>query len=102
MQLVKYCAILSLSFCLLGCGDATPSVTVEPPSATQQIKDAFDQVAASGEVDSGLVTAREQLEALKETDAAKAAELLKDLDELQAMKDATAIKKKASEMAAKL
>jgi len=85
---------------LIGCsGEKTTPVQQAAP--TDQVKSALQNVADTGTIDSGLVTVRDQLEAMKATDAAKADALLKDLDELEGL-SGDAAKKKATEMIGKL
>ncbi len=84
----------------LGCG-REETQTVAPPQS--QIKPTLESVAQTGTIDSGLITVREELEAMKTTDAAKAETLLKDLDELEKMSGNPAgAKAKAQEMLGKL
>lgn len=59
--------------------------------------DPFSGVANSGQIDSGIIAARNALEKWRTTDAAKAEELLKDLDALERL-TGQAAKKKALEM----
>ena len=56
----------------------------------------------SGVVDSGLMVVREELEKMQSTDAAKAQELLKDLDELESMSSPDQVRNKAKAMLGKL
>ncbi len=85
---------------MIGCG-GEQSTPVQEAAPTDQVKSALQNVAESGMIDSGIMTAREQLEGMKATDAAKAEGLLKDLDELEGL-SAGAAKKKATEMIGKL
>ena len=87
---------------LVGCGPKETTEQVEEPASQDQVKSALENVVETGEVDSGLMTAREQLEAMQATDAAKAEELLKDLDALESLRDPAQIKAKAKEMVDKL
>lgn len=85
----------------LGCGEPAPKpMQVQGP--VEQVKSALEYVGNTGTIDSGIVAIREQLEILKQTDAAKADALLKDLADLETTKDAGQIKSKAKAMAAKL
>jgi uncharacterized protein YmfQ (DUF2313 family) len=65
-------------------------------------KSALESIAASGELGSAVQELQMQLEAMKETDPAKAEELLSDYNELVGLSDAEAVKAKAKEMAEKL
>ena len=93
---------LLVALTLIGCGGPTETTKkVTPPSAQEQIKMALQNVVDSGEIDSGLMTVRDKLAEMKATDAAKAEELLKDLDELEKT-SGEAAKTKATEMLGKL
>lgn len=85
---------------ILGCGGGS-SIPVDDQEAPDQVKQALQTVVDTGEIDSGLVVVQEQLEVMKATDAAKAEELLKDLEELMGL-SGDAAKTKAGEMLGKL
>lgn len=85
---------------LIGC-KTEKSIPVQQAAPTDQVKSALQNVANTGEIDSGIMTVREQLEAMKATDATKAEALLKDLAELEKLSGDPA-KKKAEEMIGKL
>lgn len=85
---------------IVGCG-GTSSIPVKDQAAPDQVKMALQTVADTGEIDSGIMVVQEQLEVMKATDAAKADELLKDLEELQKL-SGDAAKTKATEMIGKL
>ena len=91
--------MLLLVVCLIGCGPSETTKKVEPPAAQDQIKMALQNVAETGEIDSGLMVVSDKLEEMKATDAAKAEELLKDLADLE-KSSGEAAKKKATEMVA--
>lgn len=93
------CLFVGVAF-LLGCNDGS-QIKVKPPGA-EQIKPALEDVAKNGQLHSGLMVVRDELEKMKATDAAKAGALLKDLDELQSLKDTEKAKAKAKEMLGKL
>lgn len=97
-------AVLVLAFAqITGCSSATPSKSVQPPSAQEEIRGALQHVAQTGEVDSSLMVVREKLEELKKTDAAKAESLLQDLNQLEKMVgQPQQAKAKAQEMLNKL
>lgn len=100
---MRYLQILALLFAAatFGCGgEGATSVEVEAPNA--QIQAALADVAESGQIDSGIMLVREQLEMMRETEAAKADDLLKDLDALEGMSSPGSIKAKAKEMLSKL
>jgi Arc/MetJ-type ribon-helix-helix transcriptional regulator len=86
---------------LTGCGGNVESEAVQP-AGPPSVKPMLEEIAASGAVGSGAETIREALTTLKASDAAKAEELLKDLDELEAMSDPSRIRQKAKAMADKL
>lgn len=96
-------ALLAGLMLVVGCGPRTPSQKVQPPSPKDEIRAALKSVAETGQVDSSLMLAREKLEELKKTDAAKADALLKDLSELEKMgSQPQQAKAKAQEMLNKL
>ncbi|NMC21257.1 MAG: hypothetical protein GYA33_12660 [Thermogutta sp.] len=87
----------------LGCGSGTPSANVQPPDPQQEIRSVLQQVAETGVLDSGLMLVRERLEAMRETDPAKAQALLQDLSQLESMTgNPNQAKAKAQEMLGKL
>lgn len=85
---------------IFGC-DSGSTLPVNDQEAPDQVKQALQSVADTGEIDSGLMVVQEQLEEMKATDAAKAEELLKDLEELMGL-SGDAAKTKATEMIGKL
>ncbi len=88
---------------LVGCSNGTPSQSVAPPDPNQEIRSALQQLAETGTIDSGLMVVRERLEAMRETDAAKAQTLLQDLSQLESMAgNPGQAKAKAQEMIKKL
>lgn len=101
MRFARFFLVLGL-VALLGCGPQETTQRVEEPSGQDQVKSALENVAESGQIDSGLMIVRDELEAMKATDAAKAEELLSDLDALQALTDPAQAKAKAQEMIDKL
>ncbi len=95
------CLLLLSVVAVIGCAESGPTPTQNAMPASDQAKSALQSVADTGQVDSGLVIVRDQLESMKATDSAKAEELLKDLDELEKL-SGDAAKKKATEMIGKL
>lgn len=93
-------ATLSLAGCGGGAGD-TP-VNVTPPTSTEQLKAALNDVVQSGELGSGGMTIEEEIEKIRPTDAAKADALKKGYDEMKAATSPAAMKAKAQEMMSKL
>ncbi|MGQ9821332.1 MAG: hypothetical protein ACUVQK_05680 [Thermogutta sp.] len=103
MQAMRLMFSFALLLPMLGCGQQTPSQSVQPPDPNQEIRSALQQVADSGVVDSGLMVVRERLEAMQKTDAAKAQTLLQDLSQLESMTgNPNQAKAKAQEMLGKL
>lgn len=102
MSFSKFLVLLA-AIVMVGCPAGQTEVGVQAPEAgTSEAKTLLEEIAETGEVSSAVMTIREGLEALQATDAAKADGLLTELDELEAMSDAEAIKAKAKEMADKL
>ena len=87
----------------LGCGavDDEP-VAVTPPSSTDALKSALNDVAQTGQMGSGMMTIEQEIQNLKASDAAKAATLQADYDQLKTMNDPNRAKAKAQEMIGKL
>ena len=92
-------AVLACVLVVAGCGETTK---VTPPSPAEQAAAELDRIAKTGMVDSAVFLVRESLEEMKKTDASKAEELLKSLDELEKLKDKTKVKALAAEMISKL
>lgn len=93
-------AVLACVLAVLGCGGTTTKVT--PPSPAEQAKVELEQIAKTGMVDSAVFLLRESLEELKKTDASKAEELLKALDELEKLQDKKKVQENAREMISRL
>ena len=62
----------------------------------------LEQIAETGMVDSAVFSLRESLEKMRKTDASKAEELLKALDELEKLEDKGKVREHAAEMISKL
>jgi len=75
---------------------------VTPPPAAAQLRALLETYAKTGELDSGVVAVREQIDALRATDAAKADALAAELAKLEASRGAAAVKKQAEAMLEKL
>jgi hypothetical protein len=101
MWLVRFLLVLG-AVAVLGCGEGVTTQPAQEAAPQQQIKSALETCAESGTIDSGLMVVREQAEAMQETDPDKADALLKDLDELESLRDPAQIKAKAKEMLGKL
>jgi len=86
-----------------GCGRRGPApIRVEVPPAVTQLRALLEGYATSGELDSGIVAIREQIDVLRGTDAAKADALAAELPKLESSKGAAAVKKQAEAMLGKL
>lgn len=77
--------VLLLVLTLTGCSGEVAPVQVTPtkPSATEIGKSLLEQVVQTGEIGSGLDEFKAALEEMKQTDAAKAAELLAGVAKLE-------------------
>ncbi len=97
MGYVRWLAVLSL-VAFNACDNSSSSSSRENTlSPQEEVRSVLEGVANSGQIDSGIIAARNALEKWRTTDAAKAEELLKDLDALERL-TGQAAKKKASEM----
>lgn len=86
-----------------GCVKSGPEkIQVQVPPPVQQLRSLLETYAKTGELDSGVVAIREQIDALRATDAAKADELAADLARFETLKAADAVKKQADLMLKKL
>ena len=95
MGLLRTVIVLGIG-ALVGCG-GSGGVAVKAPGF-EQVKPTLEGYARSGQLDSGFSIVREQVQKLKQNDAAKAEQLLKELDELQALRDPASIKTKAKKI----
>ena len=89
---------------LVGCsgGDKPIDVTpVQTPAATNA-KVSLEEIATTGQMGSGMMLLRENIQQLKAADEAKGGPLMTDLDALEKLTDPEQIKAKAKEMAGKL
>lgn len=94
---------LAVVLCVGGCGRSGPEkVQVQVPPPAQQLRALLETYATSGQLDSGVVAIREQIDTLRATDAAKADELAADLAKFETLKAADAVKKQAESMLKKL
>ena len=104
-RLANYVASFAVacSITLSGCG-GNSNVTEErvTPPEPLTAKQLLLQVSETGGLGSGSFVIREELEKLKATDAAKANELIKDLDQLEKISDPSRVQTMAKKMAAKL
>lgn len=103
MRFVPFATVVLMASLVLGCGPRETKKAVQQAPPQDQVRSTLQQVAETGVVDSGLMVVREQLEAMKSTDAAKAEGLLQDLDQLEGMANQPEqAKTKAQEMLGKL
>jgi hypothetical protein len=104
MQLVKRIAAAFLLASVVGCGAVTDDApkTVTPPTSTEAIKAVLTDLAATGQMSSGVMTLETEIEKIRATDAAKADALKASYEELKAMNNPAQIKTKAQEMLSKL
>lgn len=93
MTIIRILVLLSV-VAIVGCGETvTPPPT---PPAAESAKTVLQEIAQSGQVGSGAMTLRENLEELNKQ------ALVTDLDALEGMSDPAQIKAKANEMLGKL
>lgn len=103
MQSSRLLGFVLVALSLAGCGDAGDApVNVTPPTSTEQLKAALNDVVQSGQLGSGGMTIEQEIEKIRATDAAKADTLKKGYDELKAATSPEAAKAKAQEMISKL
>ncbi len=102
MWFTRLFAVLAMVAVMTGCGSSGTSVRVKPPAAQEQVKAGLQDLAKAGEITSGVMIIRQQLEEMKKTDSAKAEGLLKDLTELESLKGSAANKAQAHEILSKL
>jgi hypothetical protein len=102
MSLRRFSRSVLLVAVLVGCDGRGPGERVQPPTPPVMAKAALEEIAASGVLGSPVEVLQEQLELMKKSDPAKAAELLTACDKLKSLSDVKAIKAKAKEMAGKL
>ena len=88
-----------ISGCVQG---GSEKIQVQVPAPVAQIRALLETYAKTGELDSGVVAIREQIDLLRTTDAAKADDLAADLAKFETLKAADAVKKQAEAMLKKL
>ena len=104
--------VLVVSLFVGGCGggDAQSSSPTDSVSDDErakvdsiaEIKQRLQEISASGQGGSSVIGLRPSIEALQATDAAKAQQLLTDLDNLESAQTPEQVKQIATRMAAKL
>lgn len=82
---------------LVGCG-SDGAVAVTPNPAATEIRMALSGVAKSGQIDSGIVIVKDQIEKLKTDDAAKAAAIAPLYEELTKAKSPAEAKRLATQI----
>ena len=95
-------AFICASSFFAGCSGTVSDNPVEVEQAQIPVKSMLEDVAQSGELGSGAQEIRDALDQMKASGDPKADELLSDLDELERMTSPAAVKRKAQEMADKL
>lgn len=98
MHMGKLIAILLIGF-TIGCSSSTPTIDASPMSSAREM---LEEVANTGVIGNQLKEIEAELEKMRQTDGAKATNLLKQLNQLKDMKDAAKIKAKASSIAGQL
>ncbi len=99
---------IALTLCLFaGCGGGSVSdhglpTGTQVPTATQTVRGWVEDVAKSGELNSGVSIIPEQIEAMKNEGVANTDEIRKAFDELAAASGASAVKTKANALLNKL
>ena len=93
---------IALGLTMVGCGGGPTSEPIAAPAAPPPLKQVFLNIAEAGEVSSAGMEARNQIEELRKTDAAKADEMAKGLAELERLQTPAQVKAKATELANKL
>lgn len=88
----------------IGCGPSSTEVPEQDPGLTTSdlIKQDLQMVVDNGQLGSEMMSIKNNLEKLKSDDAAKAEELLTDLEELESLGSGPRVKSKAKEMIDKL
>ncbi|QDT35586.1 hypothetical protein [Thalassoglobus polymorphus] len=108
MSSIRYRFALCAALCctvgiVTGCGGKkVTEVPVNQSSAVEEVRKGLEGVMETGAIDSSIEDVRNNIGRLRQEDEAKGAELMKDIDELSAMKDSAKIKARAKEMLEKL
>ena len=103
MRFVRILPVL-IALAGVGCSSQPAPVAVQQTTtpAADKAKAVLQDVANSGELGSGLEELKMALEELKQSDAAKAEELLQDLQKLESSGGGDAAKSQAEQMLGKL
>ena len=101
MGVIRVCCVLAMVVAFTGC---RREIAVDQPQveATEAVRSRLEEVAKTGQVGSEVILIEEALKRLQETDAAKAGELLQDLEQLQGTVDPAKAKTLAEAMLGKL
>lgn len=100
MRILRVWWALLLAMVCTGCGSSKP--VAPPPSGPSMVKSILQDLANTGQINSGIEELQRQLEAMKATDPGKATALLADYKELRSLSKPQAIKTKAKAMIDKL
>ncbi len=90
---------LLLIFLAIGCGAGQPLTDSSPMSTARQM---LEEIAKSGSIADHAKKIEAEFDKMKHTDGAKANQLLKQFNQLKAMKEAEKIKTAAGNLAAQL
>lgn len=108
MRLVLRGCAVALSIAIFGCGGPAPNpnapaaVDDTPLGSTEELKALLEEIANTGATGSAAAGLRPSIEVLQKTDPAKAAALMKDLNQLEQTEDSERAKAIAKRMAAQL
>ena len=92
--------VLLLLLCIaVGCGSGGPATDVSPMSTAREM---LEEIAKSGVIGGHTAEIEAEFAKMKNTDGAKATQLLKQFNQLKGMKDADKIKAAAGNIAAQL
>lgn len=98
MQMTKLIPILLL-FSAIGCTSGSPVSDVSPMSTAHEM---LQEIANSGVIGNQAKEIEAVLEKMKQTDGAKATQLIKQFNQLKGLKDVEKIKAAAGNIAAQL
>ncbi|MCC6510432.1 MAG: hypothetical protein IT423_15125 [Pirellulaceae bacterium] len=98
MQFGKLMVILMVSFAA-GCGSGSPTIDASPMSSAREM---LEEVANTGVIGGQFQAIEAELDKMKQTDGAKATSLIKQFNQLKAMKDVAKIKATAGNIAGQL
>jgi hypothetical protein len=96
--LAAYVLVVGLATVAAGCGPKAVNVTPPTVSSAVEAKTILDEVASSGEIDSGTDALRGLFEQMQASDATKAESLLRELDVLLKGGSPDTVKSQAKKM----